>query len=170
MNIPPVSWLNSNVSVEASPINRLGLFARMTLRGGGEVVAVLGGTMLSDHDVTDKLAAGTRYDGVVLAIDVNLTIEPEDWPGIHGNHSCDPNLWMGDAVTIIARRDIQRGEELTTDYAMYTVSPTWMMSCCCASTLCRRVLTGADCTLPELQERYRGHFSPVVQELIEATP
>ena len=35
------------------------------------------------------------------------------------NHSCDPNTWMEDEVTISARRDIQAGEEITADYALW---------------------------------------------------
>jgi hypothetical protein len=29
------------------------------------------------------------------------------------NHSCDPNVWMEDEVTLAARRDLGVGEELT---------------------------------------------------------
>ena len=37
---------------------------------------------------------------------------------LYTNHSCDPNVWMQDEVTLAARRDIAIGEELTIDYAM----------------------------------------------------
>ena len=40
-------------------------------------------------------------------------------PTYFTNHSCDPNIWMKDAVTLIARRDIQIDEELTADYALW---------------------------------------------------
>src|SRR4051794_18325559 len=33
------------------------------------------------------------------------------------NHSCDPNTWWQDDDTLVARRDIQVGEEVTYDYA-----------------------------------------------------
>lgn len=74
---------------------------------------VLGGTTLSDAEVQAAIARGELYDGIALSEDCNLRIEPTDWPGIHGNHSCDPNLWMRDAVTIEARSDIFAGDELT---------------------------------------------------------
>lgn len=35
------------------------------------------------------------------------------------NHSCDPNVWMLDEVTLAARRKVQQGDELTGDYAMW---------------------------------------------------
>jgi len=160
------SWLSPKATTKKSPIHNLGLFANALIRKG-EVVAILGGTSLTDKEVDRKISHGERYDGVTLGRDVNLNIAPKDWPGIYGNHSCDPNLWMKDEVTIVSRRDVQPDEELTTDYAMYTISPKWSMDCTCASSLCRRVVTGNDWKLPDLQARYRGHFSPVVEKLIE---
>jgi uncharacterized protein len=70
------------------------------------------------------------------------------------NHSCDANLWMGDEVTVVARRDIATGEELTQDYALYTTSPTWIMKPCrCGMFNCRQVITGNDWQRPDVQER-----------------
>jgi len=154
------------VTVRESYIHNLGLFANAAI-AREETVAVLGGTTLTNREVDEKIRNGERYDGVVLDRDKNLNIAPRDWPGIYGNHSCDPNLWMKDRVTIIARRNIRPGEELTTDYAMYTISPDWSMECNCGSSLCRRLITGNDWKLPELRARYRGHFSPVIEKLIE---
>ncbi|MEI6773545.1 MAG: SET domain-containing protein [bacterium] len=35
------------------------------------------------------------------------------------NHSCDGNLRMKDAFTLIARTDINKDEEITADYALW---------------------------------------------------
>lgn len=35
------------------------------------------------------------------------------------NHSCDPVVWMRDDVTVVARRAIASGEEITGDYAVW---------------------------------------------------
>jgi uncharacterized protein len=164
-NIPRKSWLNPKVSVKKSPIHDLGLFAKKPIKVD-EIVMIIGGTTLTDKEVEDKMKRGERYDGVALATNLNLSIEPQDWPGIHGNHSCNPNLWMKDEVTITARRDIRLEEELTTDYAMYTIHPNWSMRCNCKSSLCRRLITGNDWKLRELRERYRDHFSPIIEKLI----
>ncbi len=159
------SWLDPRVVVRRSPIHGLGVFALQAI-GEGEVVAVLGGTLLTDVQVRERLALGERYDGVALDQDLNLSIEPGDWPGTHGNHSCDPNLWMRDAVTIQARRPIAAGEELTIDYALHTVMTDWAMSCFCGSAQCRRVVRGTDWRSETLQRRYAGHFAPAVERLI----
>jgi uncharacterized protein len=164
-NIPRKSWLNPKVSVKKSPIHGLGLFATKPIKKD-EIVMILGGKILTDLEVEDKVNKGERYDGIALGTNLNLSIEPRDWPGIHGNHSCNPNLWMKEAVTITARHDIGLDEELTTDYAVYTIHPKWSMKCNCGSNLCRKLITGHDWRLPELQERYRGHLSPIVEMLI----
>jgi len=35
------------------------------------------------------------------------------------NHSCEPNVGFAGNVVLVAMRDIEAGEELTTDYAMF---------------------------------------------------
>jgi hypothetical protein len=112
---------------------------------------------------------GDRYDGIALGSDLNILIEPADWPGIYGNHSCDPNLWMQGPVTVVARHDIPSNQELTVDYAVYTASGDWGMTCNCGTGLCRGEVSGTDWQRRDLQERYRGHFAPVVQTLIDTS-
>lgn len=165
-DIPRRSWLSPKVSVKKSPIHNLGLFANKVIKKD-ETLMILGGTKLTDREVEEKKKNGERYDGVALDMNVNLSIAPREWPGIHGNHSCNPNLWMKEAITIMSRRDIGVDEELTTDYAMYTIHPNWSMECNCRSSLCRKLITGNDWRLPELQERYRAHFSPIIERLID---
>jgi hypothetical protein len=84
------------------------------------------------------------------------------------NHSCDPNSWMQDAFTLIARRDIKKGEELTADYAIWEADENYVSKweCHCNSPLCRKRVTGKDWRLKELQERYNGHFSPLLTKRI----
>ncbi|MCL5006979.1 MAG: SET domain-containing protein-lysine N-methyltransferase [Patescibacteria group bacterium] len=95
--------------------------------------------------------------------------EPGVEQGYFINHSCDSNTWMADAFTLIARRDIKRGEEITADYALWeneNYSSDWQ--CVCGSPFCRGHITGDDWRLPEVQKRYRGHFSPLINKKIEA--
>jgi uncharacterized protein len=151
--------------VRPSSIDGLGLFATAPI-APGEIVEVLGGTILTDAQVQARIDGGQRYDGIGLGPDRNLAIDPS-WPGIYGNHACDPNLWMRDAVTISARRPVVAGEELTIDYALFTANPRWSMECRCGSRLCRGVVTGGDWRRSDLQARYRGHFAPFTTQLIE---
>jgi hypothetical protein len=40
-------------------------------------------------------------------------------------------------------------------------------TCRCGTALCRGQVTGQDWRRPELQERYRGYFSPYLQQRID---
>lgn len=80
------------------------------------------------------------------------------------NHSCDPNMW-GDHI---ARRDIETGEEITTDFALFSAFPNYLLEpCSCGSKHCRGRVTGDDWKMPELQGLYRGQFTPYIERLIQ---
>jgi hypothetical protein len=85
------------------------------------------------------------------------------------NHSCDPNVWMEDEVTLVARRDIPAGSEITADYAMWCADKEWVLHlpCNCRSPACRQTVTGNDWQLEALQKTYTGHFSPYINERVK---
>jgi len=153
--------------VRTSPIDGLGLFATAPI-AAGEVVIRWGGRPITDQELHALEVwwreTGAPYSCAAIGDGLSL-LQAEDDPLRYGNHSCDPNLWLADAVTETARRAIVAGEELTFDYALATVAP-WTMPCCCGSLSGRGVITGDDWRLPELQERYRGHFSPFIDARI----
>lgn len=165
--IPPRSWLDPRVAVRRSPIAGLGWFATAAI-AAGEVVARWGGTVITDADLIALEArweaTGEPYSCAALAEGQHL-LQAADDPLRYGNHSCDPNLWLRDATTEIARHDIAAGGGLTFDYALATATP-WTMPCRCGSPLCRHTITGDDWRDPALQARYRGHFSPFVEARI----
>jgi uncharacterized protein len=124
----------------------------------------LGGRVIGD----ETLARLTPpYSSVTVGKGVHLLLDP-DHPVRYGNHSCDPNLWHRDATTVIARRDISPGEEVTIDYATHTGVETWSMNCRCDTPLCRGVVTGDDWRLSRLQAAYGTHWSPPLLERIKA--
>jgi hypothetical protein len=81
------------------------------------------------------------------------------------NHSCDPNTWFCGAE-LVTRRPVAAGEELTYDYA--TGSSEFVLYCHCETYRCRQVVEGADWQIPQLRQRYAGHWAPGVQRLIDA--
>jgi SET domain-containing protein len=160
------SWLDARVEVRDSAIEGQGLFARAPI-AAGEMVMRLGGREVDEAEMRRIEASGERYSAVQVDEGRHLLMAWDD-PASRGNHSCEPNLWILDATTIAARRAIEAGDELTTDYATVTTSEAWAMSCACGSAGCRRFVRGTDWRLPELQVRYRGHFAPFIQRRIEA--
>jgi SET domain-containing protein len=165
---PAKSSIDPRIEVRAASSEGKGMFALEPIREG-ETVVVWGGKLFTREDVKlGKAAKGSvsAVDGrLYLAGDVNEF--PPD-PSNFMNHSCDPNVWMKDEITLVARRDIEKGEELTGDYAMWEADEQYIASwaCDCGSPTCRKRLTGKDWRLPELQERYGRHFSPFINRRI----
>ena len=164
----PESWLDPRLVVRDSAVHGRSLVAREPIKAG-EVVVIWGGTLFTEEEIW----AGEARRGSIAAIDEHLYLagpagappSPDDFM----NHSCDPNVWMQDEVTLVARRDIAADEELTADYALWEATEDHAMpfACRCGAALCRRTITGKDWRLPELQERYKGHFSPFLNRRIE---
>jgi SET domain-containing protein len=74
------------------------------------------------------------------------------------NHSCEPNVGFAGNILLVAMRDIDPGEELTTDYALFD-DYDGEMQCRCGTASCRGTIGGRDWQRPELQRRYGNYFS-----------
>jgi uncharacterized protein len=160
----PSSWLNPKLIVRESRIAGLGLFTIAPVEHG-EVCCRLAGELMTDERFRMHVAGRARYSA--LAVDERLhLVQSDDDPTTKGNHSCDPNMWLADSVTVVARRPIAAGDEATIDYALLTVEPTWSMVCNCGSALCRELVRGEDWRLSELRARYEGHWSPFIERRI----
>jgi|SRR3989344_6764540 len=119
------SWLDSRIEVGRSSIQGKGLFAKESIKEGGTAI-IFGGVLMTNEDIKANRhrprSAVEIGEGLYIAGHVE---DPEEDPDENLNHSCDPNLWMQDEVTLIARRDIEKGEELTVDYAMWASRQEW---------------------------------------------
>ena len=166
-NAKLTSWVDSRLETRLSPINGSGLFARVPIQAG-EVLVVWGGTVYTRAD----LLAGKANLETIAVLDADLYLaDPldallaDEYPL---NHSCDPNAWMRDAITLIARQSIVADEEVTADYALWLFEQEWKLDpCLCGSSLCRGRVTDRDWKLPDLQNRYAGHFTPYLNRLIK---
>jgi len=159
-------WKSPKVDIRESFVEGKGLFANTDIVRGEKIV-VWGG------NYTDKTSAELmRKNGkLVMQWDDDLYSYEEraDDEGYFINHSCDPNLWMADAYTLVTNRDIKSGEELTVDYAMFEADENYLSKwkCKCGSPLCRGRVTGVDWEKPDLQNRYKEHFSPLLNKRIQ---
>ena len=151
----PDCWLHPDVEVRPSDIAGRGLFATVDIPGG-TVVSRLGG----------RLSDTATADSVVVDEDLHLVLTPGS-DNRFGNHACDPNLGWVDEYALETLRDIDAGEELVRDYAMSTVDPGFYLRCHCPSYRCRQMVEGTDWRIPQLQQRYAGHWPPYLQRLID---
>jgi uncharacterized protein len=159
------SWFSSKTEKRASPIQGRGLFACVAITAG-EIVAVKGGAIM------DSAAFSLVRDEVSPAeiqIEHDLYITPRSAEEVEAsilclNHSCNPNVGVRGQITFVAMRDIPAGAELTIDYAMIDGDPAERMECSCGAPECRKLITGDDWRLQELQRRYAGYFSRYIQD------
>ena len=163
------SWYDARVEIRSSLIQGGGMFAREPF-SAGEIVAIVGGTVMIEDEFQAYILSVPRFNAIQIGERLHLVDLIQTPEAVAGsiNHSCDSNLWLQDEVTIVARRAIAAGEELTLDYALTTVEPQWRLDqpCQCGTTACRHTVTGNDWQLPEVQQRYQGHFAPFINERI----
>jgi uncharacterized protein len=167
-NYLPSTWFDPRLTLRSSPIHGKGLFATELIQAN-EVVMIWGGTLYSRQDLQDIRAGKIKVEEFSYSfIDEDLLIAaPPEGLDYFVNHSCDPNVWMLDDVTVVARRPIVPGEEIRGDYAVWEAESTYLLDPCqCGSPLCRHKVTGNDWMLPELQDRYQGHFLPYISRRI----
>jgi len=166
--VPPRSKIDPRLEARPSPIHGTGVFATANIRAG-EIIIVWGGTLFTWEEIKAGKALEHSYctihEGVILGHTPEQGYSVDDFT----NHSCDPNAWMVDEITLAARRDIKVGEEVTADLAMWwdldEESVSW--ECNCGTALCRKTFTSRDWRRPELHERYGNHFLPYINERIK---
>ena len=166
MNILKEDWLSPKTEIKEIPEKGKGLFAIKAI-SKGEPVIIYGGEY-TDAKGAEKAKSSGK---LVMQWDENLfTVEDRgEGKGYYINHSCDPNTWMEDAFTIVAMKNIKVGEEIRIDYAVFkkiTEDYVSKWKCKCGSQLCRGKVTGKDWQINELQKKYKNHFTPVLNKLI----
>lgn len=135
----------------------------------GEVVAIKGGHIVNESTVASlpeeiRNSAFQIADGRYLAA---LSIDEYEGVMMLINHSCEPNLGMGGNVLLVSMIDIPVDAELVIDYALFLADPDFVMDCQCGAASCRGTIRGTDWMRRDLQDRYRGWFSWLVQQKID---
>jgi hypothetical protein len=130
---------------------------------GGELVTA---DMLGDCREPSVWAV---QGGLYLAL---RNTDTEDSLDEYLNHSCDANTWLAGETTLVARRDIAAGEEITLDQGTWNFDEADYAgdgrTCTCNALHCRGLLTENDWQRTDVQARYLGHFHPLVQARIDA--
>lgn len=138
------TWLNPNIEVRPSPIEGKGLFASQLLTKGEQLTR--NGeddyVVMTDEEFKTFIETAASYDAIALGNGVHRVskvVRDED-PSNYGNHSCAPTAELNDDG-LVATRDIQEGEEITSDYALHS-SKDWSMVCNCGAANCRQIVRG----------------------------
>lgn len=161
------SYLTPKAEVRESPVEGRGIFARDPI-AVHELVAFWTGSLRTFDELNALPESVSRYSAQVW-FDTFIgaghldDLEPVDFM----NHSCDPNCGVRGSVTIVARRAIAAGEELTYDYSTSDTLGL-EMSCSCGAVACRGNISGDTWRDPTFCARNAGYLSLYIEELIAA--
>lgn len=162
----PASYSSPKIEARYVPqVDGHGVFAREPI-AMGELLCAWGGRIV-DRAGLDLLPEHLRP--ICIQVEEGLFLAPIEPLGASEffNHSCSPNAGMSGQIALVAMRAIEPGEEITFDYAMSDCTDYDEFACACGTTNCRGWVRGRDWQRPELQERYRGYFSPYLQRRID---
>ena len=159
------SYMSTKIEKKKCKIG-FGLFAKEKIKKGEIVIDFSTGpgkymsTKESDDTFFNK---GVDYG---LQIDDDLFFVPNNAKEIESadflNHSCNPTLGIKGNMQMVALRDIEKGEEITFDYATAETSK-YSMKCHCGSKDCRKIITGDDWKIKDLQKKYKNFFSDYIK-------
>ncbi len=165
--IDAASYRSEKTEIRTSATEGRGLFAGEPIYKG-EIVSVRGG-----HILTRQMEAGIKkpdgYWGYPVADE--FVLAPVNTREVESvmmflNHSCEPNVGILGQIIFVAMRDINSGEELTIDYAMFGADKK-LMKCNCPSSDCRGLIRDSDWRIKKLQIKYKGFFSSYIQMKID---
>jgi hypothetical protein len=141
-----------------------GVFVRQPV-AASDLLVVWGGEVFTAERLMQLPVHNRRR---CVQVDEGLYLVPQQiGPADYVNHSCNPNAGMQGQISLVARRNLQPGEEVCYDYAMTDGSPYDEFECTCSAQNCRGRVTGSDWRRPELWEKYANQFSPYLQRRID---
>ena len=165
------TWVNPKLKAGKSKTHGDGVFTGEKI-SEGEKVMEFGGELISKEEAF----SGNYRSRSVWIVDTDrylalLNSDTEESLDENINHSCDANTWLTDEVTIVAKRDIEAGEEITLDQGTWNFEDSEYTDnkepCSCGTKDCRKTLTENDWKIQRVQERYKNHFHPLIQKMID---
>ncbi|MEZ6094838.1 MAG: SET domain-containing protein-lysine N-methyltransferase [Pirellulaceae bacterium] len=135
----------------------------------GELVAIWGGVVYSAKEIGEIGEAFPHFrthpyevaPGFFMASTSLTAIDDAE----RFNHCCAPNVGIKGQVVVLARRDIDAGEELTFDYETTDVAPD-PFDCSCGAPECRTRIDGDAWKSPEFQQANSGWFNWFIEEMV----
>jgi len=165
---PGAHHLADGLVARRSPSEGYGVFATRPFPEGS-LLCVWGGRVVTTARMLMLPEDRRRY--AVQIDDDHYLVTPISGLGAADlvNHSCDPTAMLAGANTLVARRDLMAGDEVTYDYATSDSNPHLGFACRCAALNCRGEVTGQDWSDPRLQAEYGDAFSPYLLRRIRSS-
>ena len=159
------SVMSDKVEIRDNGLNGKGVVAKEFIKKG-EIVFIKGGHILTKNEIFSTGVINSYFpisDEYFLGA---KNKEEENDIKLFENHSCNPNCGLRGEITFVAMRDINKDEELTTDYA-FIDNEDYKFECTCGTKNCRKIITGHDWKIKELQDKYYDYFAQYLKEKID---
>ena len=159
------SRLSEKVEIRDKSLNGKGIFAKENIKKG-EIVFIKGGHILTRNQIFSSGVINSYFpisDEYFLGA---TNKKKKKKIKLYQNHSCNPNVGLHGEITFVAMRDINKDEELTVDYA-FIDNEEYKFECTCGSENCRRIVTGFDWKIKELQDKYYDYFAQYLKDKID---
>lgn len=164
--IPKENRITPKAEIKSAKIHGKWLFAKEAISKGEKVVT----RWWNNYTNKAKADLAIKEGKLVMQRDDDLFSIEDRWDDdtYFINHSCNGNLRMEWPFDLVANRDIKKWEEITADYALWEWDENKVSKweCNCGEKSCRKKITGKDFMIKEVQERYRNHFSPLINKRI----
>ena len=126
---------HKKIHIEESPVDGSGIFAKRDIKKN-ESIALIKGSLVT-HVVVDQKTSNMGQNWI--GVGKNKWINPLMFHYI--NHSCNPNAGIKGTRTIVALKNIKRGQEIFIDYSTTEEDRLWFLkNCRCGSKKCRGVI------------------------------
>lgn len=140
----------------------IGIFAKKNLKRG-EVIFIVKGNLV--HFIV-RNKKGALYGDRWLSIKKNTWINPrEDSPWYFINHSCKPNAGIKGKISIVALKNIKKGEEITIDYSITEAEKLWSMKCNCGYKNCRKEIKSIQFLPEKIYRKYLPYIPKYIQKV-----
>lgn len=132
-----------------SKIHGTGVHAKKDYKKGETIFIIKGEKVKWKVTNQEESLYGPDWIGLTK----NTWIDPKG-PAKYLNHSCDPNAGIKGKVTVVAIKDIKKGEEVTIDYSITEIDTLWYMECNCGAENCRKIVRSIQSLPQETFENY----------------
>jgi uncharacterized protein len=146
------------VYVNDSAIEGKGIFASKNIKRG-EIISFFKGER---HEMINESEDDALANPYWIAIGKNTWMDTNP-PLRYTNHSCEPNASIKGKVTLVAIKEIHKGDEITIDYSITEGDPRWHMKCNCGKASCRKKITSIQSLPKRIYERYLPYIPRFTQ-------
>lgn len=163
------SFLSPKCEVRNSKLGGKGVFCKKDILKD-EIIAIWGGKIYSESEISQlsknfphlETHPVTVWEGYYLG-----PLDPYQSDDVEAmNHSCNPNAGIKGQLLVIARRKINKEEEICFDYDTTEIGAV-PFNCYCGSRECRKIIDGSSWKNPEFIKKNADYLSYYVQEIVK---